>query len=196
MALDRRESKGGAMKLKIGSMLGVVLACSLVASAQQAKHVVTLTPADYEEIRNVHASLGHMLDFRDVEGFVNIFTSDGQIVEIWGSVEKVDSKGSAEIRSLAAGMAKDKAGAPREGATAHFYTNPMITATAEGANVKAYYVGIGSQPGPDGAQVTRFSGKARYDDDLVKTPQGWKFKVHRVRWDPPYPANVVKPSSK
>src|SRR5438132_6926470 len=80
--------------------------------AQQSTRVMTLTLQDYEEIRNVHASLTHLLDFKDAEGLGDIFTPDGEVWQIWGPTEKLHAKGRKEVMAMVT--------AGRAGATGHF----------------------------------------------------------------------------
>ncbi len=62
------------------------------------------------------------------------------------------------------------------GGTRHFVANLIITPTPEGAKGSCYLLLYSARTIPPS-----FTETAIYDDTLVKTPQGWKFKK-RVVW--------------
>ena len=68
----------------------------------------------------------------------------------------------------------------------HWYSNLTITPTAAGANGSVYVLQIDIT-----AKPPAISTYSRYDDTLVKTPQGWRFKTRQRSSDttigPPAP---------
>ena len=61
----------------------------------------------------------------------------------------------------------------------HWNTNLLITPTAEGANGSVYLLLVDVSVRPPAIAAA-----AMYDDQLVKTPQGWRFKSRIVHADP------------
>jgi SnoaL-like domain len=71
----------------------------------------------------------------------------------------------------------------------HFIFNHVIEPTAGGAKGKEYAAVIDIVPGQQGQQVHSIYLVGRYDDEYVKTPQGWRFKARAftaaARREPP-----------
>ena len=60
----------------------------------------------------------------------------------------------------------------------HWNTNLMITPTAEGAAGQVYLVLVDFANKPPTIATS-----ASYTDELVKTPQGWRFKKRQTKGD-------------
>jgi actinorhodin biosynthesis protein ActVIA len=60
----------------------------------------------------------------------------------------------------------------------HWNTNLMIAGTPEGAKAAVYLLTINV-----GVTPPVLLDAGRYDDTLVKTPQGWRFKTRMVQGD-------------
>jgi hypothetical protein len=75
------------------------------------------------------------------------------------------------------------------GTRRHWNTNLLITPTPEGAKGAVYlmFVDVGMKP----PQITS---AGRYEDTLVKTAQGWRFKQRRNFPDPPAAASAAAPA--
>lgn len=134
------------------------------ARAQQPR-AGSLTAQDYIDIQQLYARYNVAIDGGDAEAYADTFTPDG--------VFNTFSGRKALIEFVAGYKEKNQSATRR-----HWNTNLVITPSAEGATgtVYLFLMDIASRP-PAIATV------ARYDDLLVKTPQGWRFKQRKTRGD-------------
>ena len=132
----------------------------------------TLTAQDYVEIQMLYARYNHSIDSGDIEGYVALFTPDGSFN---------NNIGEQGLRTFM----KNRNGGTRR----HWNTNLLITPTPEGAKGAVYlmFVDVGMKP----PQITS---AGRYEDTLVKTAQGWRFKQRRNFPDPPAAASAAAPA--
>ena len=153
----------------------LILTAALVcgASSLQAQQAggPRLTTQDYIDIQQLYARYTHAIDGGDAEGYTAIFTPDGSFNTNVGRDALI-----AFIRN-------------RNGAnTRHLNTNLVITPTPEGAKGSVYnlFLNVGQNP----PVVT---GSSRYEDTLVKTSDGWRFKTRVNRREGP--AATATPSA-
>jgi hypothetical protein len=154
---------------RTGTLIAFVLvACVLAAGAivraqQRSAAVTTLTPQDYIDIQQLVSSYAYGLDGNIDNGatYASLFAPDG-----------VFGRPRTEGRDNLAALANRE---PR-GANyvRHFITNHVIEPSPGGAVGREYCVII--DMGENGQPGRIFLG-GRYDDEYVKTPQGWKFKM-------------------
>lgn len=123
----------------------------------------TLTALDYVEIQQLYARYNYAIDAGDIEAYVGLYTPDGAFNAF---------EGQAGLRQFM----KNRQGGNRR----HWNTNLVITPSPEGAKGQVYlmFVDVGTKP-------PSISGAGRYEDVIVKTPQGWRFKKRRTMPDPP-----------
>jgi len=142
-------------------MLASALMMTTSANAQGQR---SLTADDLAEIHNLYAHYNLMLDGGDAEGWADTFVEDG-------------SFGNNQGRSAIVAFAEGFIEANRN--TRHWNTNIRITPSAEGAAGTAYLMlwNVGARPHSIVLTGT-------YEDTLVETPDGWRFKSRRVRVDP------------
>jgi hypothetical protein len=95
-----------------------------------------------------------------------LFTEDG----VWDGSPMVVARGRDEIRKLFDNFAK----APM---AYHAVMNPIIE--IEGDLARAHWHLIGGGVGLDGKST---SGYAGYEDEYVRTPEGWRIKLMKVIW--------------
>jgi hypothetical protein len=149
-----------------------VLVCGLILSvvvrAQQrntatAARVPVLTPQDYLDIQQLVSSYPYGLDGNTDNGasYANLFAPGG----VFG---RPRTEGRDNLAALAN---REPHGALY---VRHFITNHVIDPAPGGAVGKEYAVII--DIGENGNPSRIFLG-GRYDDEYVKTPQGWKFKM-------------------
>ena len=141
--------------LSIG-LASLTLAGATWASAQQARRAGSLTFEDYLQIQLLYSRYYHAIDAADAEGWAGTFTPDGVFNDIKGH------------DALAAWI--ERAGPNRP--LRHLHSNLTLTPSTEGASGSVYVVQIDKTAKP--LTVASYS---RYDDTLVKTPQGWRFKT-------------------
>jgi SnoaL-like domain len=160
-----------------GIVACVVLAGVIVRGQQRgAAQAPSLTPQDYIDIQQLVSSYAYGLDGNTDNGatYANLFAPGG-----------VFGRPRTEGRENLAALANTQ---PR-GANyvRHFITNHVIEQSPGGAIGREYAViiDIGENNNPG-----RIALGGRYDDEYVKTPQGWKFKTRtftpsRVDVQPP-----------
>ena len=138
-----------------------------LASAQTG--VPKLSADDYVEIMQLYARYPHALDGNHAEGYAALFTPDGSFN---------NNKGHDALVAFVKGRNPDIS-------IRHFHTNVAIVPTAEGARGAVYnlFVDVGHSP-------PAIVGENRYEDTLVKTADGWRFKtrVASVEAGSPNPA--------
>jgi len=147
--------------------LAAVTACLLamvVARAQQENTKAILTAADYAEIQQLYAHYAFAYDSGATEEYVRLFTPDGVFIITDGETYK----GSDRLAALARGDGKKN-----KFTLNHFTTNIAIDPSPEGAKGRAYLAVIQVRKG--GERWIRSSGL--YEDALVKTRDGWRFKT-------------------
>lgn len=149
------------------ALSAAVLALVVVQAQQTSKpasgKVITLTPIDYIEIRQLAARYGHAVDQGADKGYAyaDLFAPDGTF-------------GQTRGRDELAALAKKTARGPQ---TAwHFILNHAIEPTEDGAKGREYLVHMRyGEPG----QPNIVWGGGHYEDTYVKTPDGWRFKTRR-----------------
>jgi hypothetical protein len=115
----------------------------------------TLTTQDYIDIEQNYARYYHTIDSGDAEGWADTFTDDGNSNGTTGRAALIESRKRA-------GPSK----------TRHVVSNLVITPTADGANGSLYVFIFDPQEVP-----LKINSYSRYDDTLVKTLKGWRFKT-------------------
>lgn len=139
-------------------VVSILLGGSMVSYGQER-----LTAEDYIEIQQLYTQYNYAIDAGDVEAYVALYVPDGSFN---------DFQGHDGLREFM----ENRDGATRR----HWNTNLMITGTPEGAKGSVYLllVDVGVRP-------PALSVAGQYEDTLVKTPQGWRFKSRRVRVEGP-----------
>ena len=154
----------------------VVVARAQQRSVSAPAQPATLTAQDYIDIQHLVSSYPYRLDGNtdNGESYANLFAPGG----VFG---RPRTEGHANLAALA--------NTQPHGAkyVRHFITNHVIEPAPGGAIGKEYAVII--DIGENGNQSGIALG-GRYDDEYVKTPQGWKFKNRtftpsRVEVQPP-----------
>jgi hypothetical protein len=143
----------------------IVLAVPAVGQPATGK----LTAEDYIAIQQLYASYAHALDKGEGERFAGTFVVDGEFTGGRGPGR------ATEVRTPRKGTEALTAMGGRSG-TRHFNANLVITPIPGGAKGSCYLLLYNARTNPPSFVET-----AIYDDTLVKTPQGWKFKK-RVVW--------------
>jgi hypothetical protein len=151
------------------AVLSVAMAGFTWMYAAENGSVMKLTADDYIAIQQLYANYAHALDTGQGERFAATFVVDGEFTggRPAGKADdpRVPRKGSEALTQMGS-----------RGGTRHFTSNLVITPTADGAKGSCYLLLFNARNIP--ATITETS---IYDDTLVKTPQGWKFKK-RIVW--------------
>lgn len=151
------------------SLVGGIAAVSW-GYAQQSSAARTLTPEDYIEIQQLYARYAFYLDTGNADGFVSVWAPDGEFV---GGRQAGQANA---VRTPNTGDALRRQGS--SGGWRHVNSNLIITPTAEGADGLVYLVRFNLREYSNPYKIDQTS---IYQDKLVKTPQGWRFK-RRVSW--------------
>jgi hypothetical protein len=158
-------------RVVVAVMLSVLMGIAVAGRghAEQAKTAAPLTTQDVIEIHTLYANYAHALDKGEGDRFAATFTPDGEFTAGRGpgraTEVRTPRKGTEELKKMGSG-----------GGGRHFISNIVLTPTPEGANGSAYLLLYNVRTIPP-----TFVETAIYEDYLVKTPQGWRFKK-RIVW--------------
>ena len=153
-------------KIALAIAAALLLAPQLTLAAQAP---LKFTADDYIEIQQLYANYAHALDRGEGDRFAATWVVDGEFTGGRGpgkaNDDRTPRKGTAALTAMGS-----------TSGTRHFNANLVITPTAEGAKASVYLLLYTARTNPPSFVET-----AIYDDTLVKTPQGWKFKK-RIVW--------------
>jgi 3-phenylpropionate/cinnamic acid dioxygenase small subunit len=125
---------------------------------------------DKDAIRELLARYCFLLDGYRLREFAALFTSDGEWISRNGN-----ATGPEAIERLLNGMVPEPAPGKRR---KHFTTNIIIELTDDSATVISNFLVVrDSDAGPTVAVA------GTYDDIVVRTAEGWKFKSRRLSHD-------------
>lgn len=162
----RRTAPFVALSLALALAAGVLTSAVTSAQSNAAKpssHLMTLTPLDYIEIRQLAARYGHAVDQGADDGYAyaDLFAPGATFGKTTG-------------RDELAKLAKQTSKGPQ---TAwHFIVNHVIEPTEDGAKGREYLVHL--QYG-DADKPNAVWGGGHYEDTYVKTSDGWRFKTRQ-----------------
>jgi ketosteroid isomerase-like protein len=157
-------------------------AASPAASASRGSMPPLTIPADDDAaIRQIYARFSQAMDSAADNGaaLAQLFTPDGIFLDNWTS--KVYT-GTDQLAALARGTSPNGKGPTNLN---HFIWTIRIEASPQGASARAYAMTGTLQEA--GAPIVMTNG-GQYWDDLVKTPDGWRFKkrtFYRTSQTPP-----------
>lgn len=121
---------------------------------------------DQLEIRELTARYNRAADAGDGEGFAATFTADGSLVMAGETL----CSGEAELVAFA--------GKPR--GTVHATTDPVLSVKGDEATQECTLLLF--RTARDGTSV-RLENTGRYEDELVRTKDGWRFRRRSVLFD-------------
>lgn len=152
-----------------------VLVCVIVVTANAWTHAQkasggSLTAQDYAEISQLYSRYNWAIDGGDAAGYADTFTPDGVFNTFTG-------------RDALVKFATDYTGRHRR----HWNSNLVITPTADGAAGKVYLLLVDVS-----AKPPAIANAVQYEDILVKTASGWKFKQRKTRPDTAAPPKPVQ----
>jgi 3-phenylpropionate/cinnamic acid dioxygenase small subunit len=125
---------------------------------------------DKDAIRELLARYCFLLDGYKLDQFAALFTADGEWISRNGT-----AKGPADIEALLRGMVPEPAPGRRR---KHFTTNIIIDLTGDAATVISNFLVVrDSEAGPAIAVA------GTYEDTVVRTADGWKFKSRKLSHD-------------
>ena len=149
------------MSKRLVGVAGICLGVFVSLMWQQVGQTApALTALDYEEIRQLYARYAVAADTNidDGEMIAQLFTEDGVLN---------DYRGYEELKAASKSVDRFRVENGIENTPTHYVTNLVIEPTAEGAMGVAYDFGWA---------VEDALSRGVYHDQLVKTPEGWRFK--------------------
>jgi hypothetical protein len=134
-----------------------------------------LSTQDYIDIEQLYAQYNHAIDSGDAEGWAATFTPDGTFNRFAGKEALVGFIG--QWKEKMNGMNRR-----------HWNTNLRILPSKDGASATVFLMllDVGQKP-------ATIVSTGMYNDTLVKTAEGWRFKTRQTKMDavaapPPSPA--------
>ena len=139
----------------------VTVLLMLAAAAPALAQVGALTTQDYIEIHELYARYNHAIDLGigAGQGVADTFTEDGVL-----NKTTVGRQALAELANRAGG-------GPRR----HITTSIVLTQTPDGVKGQAYYFLVDAS-----SKEFNLVQGGQYDDLIVKTPKGWRFKTRQT----------------
>jgi len=153
---------------------GVLLGGLSWIFAQPHKGGNSLTADDYIEIQQLYARYNNAIDSGDAEGYAGTFIPEGVFNNFNGHDALV-------------GFINDWRDKMKGTNSRHWNTNLTINPSPEGAAGSVYLLLVNVSVRPPAIVAA-----AKYDDQLVKTPQGWRFKKRVTKSEGPPPSAEKK----
>jgi len=159
----RTRESGGAI-----AWLLLTMAVAVPVGAED-RHSKPLTAQDHAEIQQLYARYHWIADAGDGRGWAKLFTPDGEYSQEGGSNKAKGREQLTELGLKAFGQRSGRSGL-------RFISNVRFEPSPEGARGGAYLLSV--TPGEPGkpASVT----VAVYEDVMVKTSEGWRFKSRKT----------------
>ncbi|GAB1255517.1 nuclear transport factor 2 family protein [Aurantivibrio plasticivorans] len=144
----------------------ISLAAATLIGALQVS-AAPLTAMDYIEIEQLYAQYNHAIDSGDAKGYAYTFVEDGTFNNF---------KGHQQLIDFVTRYTEKMNGAKRR----HWNTNLRITGDSDGVEASVYLMMLDLS-----TETTAISTSAKYNDTLVKTADGWRFKTRKTTSDRP-----------
>ena len=129
---------------------------------------MAISGSDRAEIRELLSRFCHAWDHGDPEEVVALFVPEGRFVTLTGEFD-----GHTALRAMTRSAARQLIHAK---VTQHWVGNVVVTETAsDEGRVNSYCVSIGIRDGE-----LKVSMMSEYDDIVVRTPAGWRFKARSI----------------
>jgi ketosteroid isomerase-like protein len=150
----------------VSSVFVAVILSGVAAFAHAQSRKAVLSTQDYVEIQQLYARYAQTIDAGDAEGWANTFTADG--------VFNNSSRGHDSLVTFVHDWRDKRRGASLR----HWNSNLVVTPAADGARGAIYMLLLDvSEKAPT------VTASYRYEDALVKTADGWKFKTRVLHRD-------------
>lgn len=146
--------------------LVLAFAMSGLAMTATAIQADPLSPQDYAEIQQLYAKYNHSIDGGDGAAYADTFTPDGVFNNMTGR--------EALVKFVNETWRGRMNGAQRR----HWNSNLLVTGDSKTAKGSVYLMLLDLSTKPASVMMT-----GTYTDELVKTPQGWRFTKRAVNRD-------------
>lgn len=155
------------MKRPIGTLAALLI--PIIAAAQQQ---FALTPQDHLAIQQLVSKYAYAIDECTNKGYdyADLYAPDGVFRTSRGGKVLNTFAGRERLAEAARGGMADCQDVPWAGIV-HVMANHVIEPVPGGATGKVYLIAIGLDGVPGKVEA-----QGRYDDQYVRTPQGWRFK--------------------
>lgn len=136
---------------------------------------------DKLEIMELISRYSHAFDGGDADSCAALFTDDGTLAEREGRQDMVRGRGHKELKiHLSAEIAKRGGTQPR-----HHVRNTIYTeANANHMVARTYYLATGVA---GEGQLATVTGTGIFEDEVARTPEGWRIKRRSIIPDPRIP---------
>src|SRR5215470_6263564 len=148
----------------LAAVFGLLVISMTMVHAQKAP---ALTTQDYNDIQQLYARYNLAIDGGNGEAWAATFTPDG--------VFNTTNKGHDALVQFIKDWREKRDGANRR----HLNSNMVLTPTPDGANGSIYLLLLNV-----GVRPATIATTGIYEDGLLRTPQGWRFKSRIVHADP------------
>ena len=151
----------------------------LYGRQQSSSSAGILSAQDYVELQQLYSRYALAISLGDGAAYAGTFVPDGEIHVLQGDRHIVGYEAIAQTANAGRRTPRRNRAWPAP---------PVISATADGAEATVLFFSLdvsGEQP------VFSFSGI--YEDALVQTADGWRFKKRTFRHDDMLPVEVAKP---
>jgi hypothetical protein len=150
----------------LAALVGLALT-AIAGMAVRAERAPALTTQDYADIQQLYARYNLAIDTGDAEGWAGTFTPDG--------VFNNTNRGRDALVQFVHDWREKRDGANRR----HLNSNMVLSPTADGAKGTIYLLLLNV-----GVRPATIATTGIYEDVLVRTPQGWRFRSRVVHADP------------
>ena len=133
-----------------------------------------LTTQDYIDIEQLYSTYNHAIDSGDAEAWAGTFTADGTFNKFAGHDQLV-------------GFIQQWKEKMNGGNRKHWNTNLRIVPSKDGASASVFLMLLDVSTKPPSIVAT-----GMYNDTLVKTANGWRFKTRQTKMDTPPAAPAPK----
>ncbi len=176
------------MKRASLGLMGVAVTGTLLAGGAVAQSGSKFSAQDYVDILQLIQGYSRILENCTNGGndYADMYTDDATfgVSQTWGSGVKVWFRGRDELARAGGSDGKGGCRPPPPNPEYHIVANLSITATPDGAKAISTLLTMQNKTTAQGDPIHWEGG---YEDTLVKTAKGWRFKqrVHvwpEVRW--------------
>jgi hypothetical protein len=151
-------------RIVLAACVAALITMSVVDAQEKT---AKLTTQDYADIQQLYARYNLAIDTGDAEGWAATFTPDG--------VFNNTNKGHDALVQFIKDWRDKRDGANRR----HLNSNMVLTPTSDGAKGAIYLLLLNV-----GVRPATIATTGIYEDVLLRTPQGWRFKSRIVHADP------------
>lgn len=133
-----------------------------------------LTAQDLGELQLLYARSARLIDAGDNEGWADLYTADGVFERRTSPTPGIDAvyiAGRAALAEFATGVVRRGGGRHR-----HWLSGVVVEPNGEDAAVGSCYFQVIDAAGPG---RTIILGSGTYQDQLARTPDGWRIR-HRL----------------